>query len=69
MNESYNFQDTIILRQTFKSRASLMEKEIAFNPRRSNSARTLSRCIQRNLSKVVLALPIDSETDELFEKL
>ena len=30
MNESYNFQDTIILRQTFESRASLMEKERAF---------------------------------------
>ena len=48
MNDLYNFQDTIMLCEIFKSRASLMREKYGVNLRRCNSASTLSGCIQRN---------------------
>ena len=54
-------------------RASLMLAKYSFNPQRCNSASTKqheawSSCIQRTHSKVIIALPTDSETVEIFKK-
>ena len=39
-----------------------------FNPRKCNSASTLSGCVQRNQTKVILTLPTNYEHAEIFEK-
>ena len=55
MNNHYNFQDTIILCKISEGHGTLMHEKYSFNPRRCNSA--------------IIALPISSETVELFEKI
>ena len=45
-----------------------MHEKFSFNPRKINSASTLSGCLQRDVSKVVIALPTCYEHAELFEK-
>ena len=45
-----------------------MHEKYGFKLRRGNSASTLSGCIQRNQSKMIFALPMDSKTVELLEK-
>lgn len=37
-----------------------------FNPRRCNSASTLSCCIESELSKVIIALPKSADVAEFF---
>ena len=39
-----------------------------FNPSRCNSASDLNGCIERNPSKVIIALPTNSKVVQLFEK-
>ena len=39
-----------------------------FNPRKCNSASKLSGCIQREQSKIILALPTNNSFMEIFEK-
>ena len=68
INELYNFQNTMILCEIFESRAQLIHEKYGFNPRRCNSTNTLSDRIQRTQSKVIIELPTDSETVELFKK-
>ena len=38
-----------------------------FNPRKCNSASTLSGCIERKMSKVIIALPTSHESVGIFE--
>ena len=45
-----------------------MHKMYGFNSRRCNSTSTLSGCIERNLSKVIVTLPGNKEDMMLFEK-
>ena len=45
-----------------------MHKKFGFNPKRINSASNLSGCVQRDLSKVIIALPTNFEHAEVFEK-
>ena len=45
-----------------------MQEENGFNPRKCNSASTLSGCIEREMSKVIIALPTSSEVVDIFEK-
>ena len=45
-----------------------MHKKFGFNPRKCNSASTLSGCIQQNQSKVIISLPTNYEHAEIFEK-
>ena len=45
-----------------------MHELYGFNTRRYNSASTLSRCIEREMSKVKIALPISNESVEIFEQ-
>ena len=68
MNDLYNMQDVILLCEIIENRFEKMHKKFGFNPRKCNSASTLSGCIQRNQSKVILTLPTNYEHAEIFEK-
>ena len=39
-----------------------------FNPRKCNSTSTLSRCIEREMSLVFIALPTSNEISDIFEQ-
>ena len=41
---------------------------IGFNPRKCNSASSMSGCIEREMSKIILALPTKYEHVEIFEE-
>ena len=45
-----------------------MQNTSNFNPRRCNSASSMSSCIEREMSKVILALPTKYEHVEIFEE-
>ena len=68
MNDLYNMQDVILLCELMENRFEQMNKKFGFNPRKCNSASTLSGCIQRNQSKVIIALPTNYSHAEIFEK-
>ena len=68
MNRIYNFQDTLILCETFEQRACLLEKLFKYNPRKCNSASSFSGYVQRNKSKCAIAMSTDAEIIRVFEK-
>lgn len=45
-----------------------MQNMYGFNLRRCNSASNLSGCIERELSKVKIVLPTNTDVVEMFEK-
>ena len=45
-----------------------MQDRFGFNPRKCNSASTLSGCVQRDQSKVIISLPTNYEHAEIFER-
>ena len=67
MNDLYNMQDVILLCEIIENRFEKMHKKFGFNPRKCNSASTLSGCVQQNQSKVILTLPTNYEHAEIFE--
>ena len=69
LNNIYNFQDAIILCKIFENRAREMAKKFSYSPRKCTSASTLSGCIHRYLSKVIISFLASAETIELFEKV
>ena len=68
MNDLYKTQDVILLCEIIENRFEEMHKKFGFNPRKCNSASTLSGCVQRNQSKVIITLPTNYEHAEIFEK-
>ena len=68
MNSLYNVQDVILLTEIIENRFEEMFKKYHYNPRKCNWASTLSGCIQRDLSKVILTLPTCNDHVEVFEK-
>ena len=68
LNDLYNMQDVILLCELIENRFQLMHEKFGFNPRKINSASTLSGCVQRDQSKVLIALPTCYEHAEVFEK-
>ena len=56
MNDHYNLKDVCLL------------YEIVENRFEYNSASALSGCIKRNIPKVILVLPANAETAQVFEK-
>ena len=68
LNDLYNMQDTILLCEIIENRFQQMQEKFGFNPRKINFASTLSGCVQRDLSKVIIALPTKFEHAEVFEK-
>lgn len=45
-----------------------MQEMYVFNPRHCNSAITLSGCIEKNKSKVIITFPTSPDVIQLFEK-
>ena len=68
LNDLYNTQDVILLIEIIESRFQAMQNTYGFNPRRCNSASSLSGWIKRVMSKVILAFPTKYEHVEMFEK-
>ena len=69
LNDLYNMQDTILLCKLTENRFQIMQEKFSLNPRKINSASTLSGCVQRDVSKVIIALPTNYEHAEVFEVL
>ena len=63
-----NTQDVILLYKIFEKRFQSMFEKTGFNSRKCNSANKLSCVIQREQSKVILALPTNNSNIETFEK-
>ena len=51
-----------------ENRFQKMQDRFGFNPRKCNSASTLSVCVQRNQSKVIISLPTNHEHAKIFER-
>ena len=57
-----------MLSEIIENRFQLMQDRNDFNPRKCNSASALSGCIEREMSKIIIALPTKAEHLEIFEK-
>ena len=68
MNDLYNAQNVILLAEIIESRFQLMHERYGFNPRRYDSASTLSSCIEREMNRVILALSTKLEHVEILEQ-
>ena len=68
LNDLYNTQDVILLCEIIESRFQAMQNTYGFNPRKCNSASTMSGCIEREMSKVIITLPTKIEHVEIFEQ-
>ena len=68
MNDLYNAQNIILLAEIIESRFQLMHERYGFNPRRYDSASTLSSCIEREMNRVILALSTKLEHVEILEQ-
>ena len=68
MNDLYNAQEVIMLCEIGKNRFQFMHDGYGFNPRKCKSASTLSGCIEREMSLVIIALPTSVEVIYIFEQ-
>ena len=68
LNDLYNTQDVILLTEKIESRFEAMKNTCGFNPRKCNSATSMSSCIEREMSKIILALSTKYEHVEIFEE-
>ena len=68
MNDLYNAQDVILLCEIAENRFQFMHDQYSFNPRKCNSASTLSGCIEREMSRVIIVLPTSNEAVDIFEQ-
>ena len=68
LNDLYNAQDVILLSELIENPFQFMQDKYGFNPRKYNSASSLSGCIERQMSKVIITFPTNVEHFEIFEK-
>ena len=68
MSDLYNAQDVILLCEIIESRFQMMNDKYGFNPRKCNSASSMSGCIEREMSRVILVFPTKLEHVEIFEQ-
>ena len=68
MNDLHNAQDVILLCEIAKNRFQFMHDQYSFNPRKCNLASTLSGCIEREISCVIITLPTSNEAVDIFEQ-
>ena len=68
MNDLYNVQDVILLSVICENRFQFMHNSYGFNLRKLNSASTLSGCIEREMSRFIIALPTSNEVLDIFEQ-
>ena len=69
LNDLYNAQDVILLTEITEHRFQAMQDTYGFNPRKCNSASSMSGCIEREMSKIILALRAKVEHAEVFEQI
>ena len=55
MNDLYNAQDVILLCEIIENRFQAMNDTYGFNSRKCNSANSMSGCIERAMSRTILA--------------
>ena len=68
LNDLYNAQDVILLTEIIKYHFQVMQDTCGFNPRKRNAASSMSGCIEREMSKIILALPTKVVHAEIFEQ-
>ena len=68
MNDLYNAQDVILLCEINERRFQIISNKYGFNPRKCNSASSMSGCIEREMSKVILALLTKLDDVEIFKQ-
>ena len=68
LNDLYNAKDVILLCEIIKNRFQAIQDTYGFNPRRCNFASSMSRCIEREMSKIILALPTKYDHAEIFQQ-
>ena len=68
MNDLCNVQDVSLLCEIAENRFQFMHDQYSFNPRKCNSASTLSGCIEREISRIIIALPTFNEAVNIFEQ-
>ena len=68
LNDWYNAQDIILLNETIENRFQAMHATYGFKPRKCNSASSMSGYIEREMSRIIIALPTKLEHVEIFEE-
>ena len=68
LNDLHNTQDVILLCEILESRFQVMQNTYGFNPRKCNSVSTVSGCIEREMSKVIITLSTKIKHVEIFEQ-
>ena len=68
LNDLCNVQDVIFLSEIIENRFETMHKTYGFNPKKCNSASAMSGYIEREMSKIILALPTKLDHVEIFEQ-
>ena len=68
LNDLCNTQDVILLTEIIESRFQAMQNTYGFNPRKCNSANSMSGCIEKEMSKIILASSTKYEHVEIFEE-
>ena len=68
LNDWYNAQDIILLNETIENRFQAMHETYGFKPRKCNSASSMSGYIEREMSRIIIALPTKLEHVEIFEE-
>ena len=68
LKDLYNTQDVILLTEIIESWFKVMKNTYGFNLRKCNSASSMSGCIEREMSKIIIALPTKDEHVEIFKE-
>ena len=68
MNDLYNAQGVILLCKIAENRFQFMHDQYGFNPRKCNSASTVSGFIEREMSRVITVLLTPNEAVDFFEQ-
>ena len=68
MNDLYNTQDVILLCEIIQNRFEVINDTYGFNPRKCNSASSLTGCIEREMSRIIFALPTNLGHVEIIEQ-
>ena len=67
MNNLYNAQGVILLCEFIENRFQVMNDTYGFNPRKCNSASSVSGYIEWEMSRIIIVLPAKLEHVEIFE--
>ena len=68
LNDLYNTPDVILLTEIIESRFQVMQNTYGFNPRKCNSASSMSGGTEREMPKIILVLPTKYDHVEIFEE-